>query len=503
MLDRTLIISVFVVASCGLAYELIAGALSSYLLGDSVLQFSTVIGCYLFAMGAGSYLSRYVKDEDVLARFIDIELLVGLLGGVSATALFLVFGWLSAPFRAVLYAVVFVIGVLVGMEIPLVMRALHARRAQFNELVSRVLTFDYLGALAVSLVFPLLLAPKLGLTRTGFLFGILNTAVALWAARTFRNEIPRALGRAFRGSLVLGLLIAGFAFSDRLTQWGEKGLFGDEIISAQTTPYQRLVVTRWKDDLRLYINGNLQFSSRDEHRYHEALVHPALERMPWARSVLVLGGGDGLAVREILKHQHVGHVTLVDIDPAMTSLFSTSGPLTALNGHSLTNARVEVINADAGRWLETNAEVFDLIVSDFPDPSNFALGKLYSVPIYRLIARHLSERGYFVVQSTSPYFAPHAYWCVNATLKEAGFHTWPYHAYVPSFGEWGFILAAKRSGFSPPTQYSVVTRFLDAESTRLMFEFPPDMPPIAVEPNWLNTQALVHYFEQDWGHFIR
>jgi spermidine synthase len=503
MLDRTLIISVFVVASCGLAYELIAGALSSYLLGDSVLQFSTVIGCYLFAMGAGSYLSKFVKDEDVLSRFIDIELLVGLLGGISAALLFLVFGWLSAPFRAVLYALVFTIGVLVGMEIPLVMRALNARQAEFRELVSRVLTFDYLGALAVSLVFPLLLAPKLGLTRTGFLFGILNAAVALWAARAFGKEIPRAKGRAFRASLVLGLLVAGFAFSDRLTHWGEKGLFGDEIIHAQTTPYQRLVVTRWKDDLRLYINGNLQFSSRDEHRYHEALVHPALEQMPWARSVLVLGGGDGLAVREILKHKNVQHITLVDIDPAMTSLFATSGPLTALNEHALTDSRVSVVNTDAGRWLETSAGMFDLIVADFPDPSNFALGKLYSVPIYRLVAKHLSARGYFVVQSTSPYFAPHAYWCVDATLKEAGFHTWPYHAYVPSFGEWGFILAARHSDFATPTRYTVTTRFLDAESTRLMFEFPPDMRPIAVEPNWLNTQTLVHYFEQDWGHFVR
>src|SRR5689334_13970366 len=380
MLNRTLIISVFVVASCGLAYELIAGALSSYLLGDSVLQFSTVIGCYLFAMGAGSYLSRFVKDEDVLTRFIDIELLVGLLGGISAAVLFLVFGWLAAPFRAVLYAIVFLIGVLVGMEIPLVMRALNTRRAQFSELVSRVLTFDYLGALAVSLVFPLLLAPKLGLTRTGFLFGILNTGVALWAAYAFREEIAHAAGRAFRGSLVLGLLLAGFGFSDRLTNWGEKGLFGDEIIAAHTTPYQRLVITRWKDDVRLYINGNLQFSSRDEHRYHEALIHPALEQMPWARSVLVLGGGDGLAVREILKHRDVQHVTLVDIDPAMTRMFSTADVLTSLNARSLTDARVKLINADAVRWLEGSSEVFDFIVSDFPDPSSFALGKLYSVP---------------------------------------------------------------------------------------------------------------------------
>src|SRR5882757_3449722 len=135
MPKRILILAVFIVASCGLAYELVAGALSSYLLGDSILQFSTIIGCYLFAMGVGSHLSKYVRDDDVLARFVDIELLVGLLGGLSAITLFVVFAWLSTPFRAALYVFVFLIGVLVGMEIPLVMRALHAEGARFSELV--------------------------------------------------------------------------------------------------------------------------------------------------------------------------------------------------------------------------------------------------------------------------------------------------------------------------------------------------------------------------------
>ena len=476
--DRTLILSVFIVASCGLAYELIAGALTSYLLGDSVLQFSSIIGCYLFAMGIGSHLSKYVKDEDALSRFIDIELLVGLLGGVSATLLFLVFAWLSAPFRTALYALVFVIGVLVGMEIPLVMRVLNGRRAEFRELISRVLTFDYLGALAVSLLFPLLLAPKLGLSRTGFLFGMLNAGVALWTSFIFRDEVRQTGKRVFTSSIVLGLLAMGFLTTDRRTDWAETGLF-------------------------LYINGNLQFSSRDEHRYHEALVHPALQSMAAARSVLVLGGGDGMAVREILKHPNIEHVTLVDLDPAMTNLFSQSEPLLALNHGSLKDRRVSVVNEDAGRWLESHTEVFDVIIADFPDPSNFGLGKLYSVPMYRLMAKHLSENGYLAVQSTSPYFAPRSFWCIDATLREAGFRTWPYHAYVPSFGEWGFVIASKRANFSPPQHYSIPTRFLDEESTRLMFKFPPDMKPLAVEPNRLNSQSLVHYFEEDWRQVLR
>ncbi|WP_251864579.1 polyamine aminopropyltransferase [Achromobacter sp. Marseille-Q4962] len=503
MRDRVLILSVLIVASCGLGYELITSALASYLLGDSVLQFSSVIGCYLFAMGVGSWASRYVRDDDVLNRFIDVELMVALLGGISAAALFLVFAWLSAPFRTALYAGVFLIGLMVGMEIPLVMRIFNQRKAEFRDIVSRVLTFDYLGALAVSLIFPLLLAPRLGLLRTAFLFGILNAGVALWTTWLFRAEVRRPAERAVRGAVVLGLLAMGFIASPRMTAWAEKGLYGDEVVHAETTPYQRLVVTRWHDDLRLYINGNLQFSSRDEHRYHESLVHPGLQALPWARNVLVLGGGDGLAVREILKHRNVERVTLVDLDPAMTGLFSRSAPLVALNQGSLKDPRVTVVNEDAGRWLETHAEVYDFIVVDFPDPSNFGLGRLYSVPVYHLMARHLAEKGYMVVQSTSPYFAPRSFWSVDATLQEAGLHTWPYHAYVPSFGDWGFILAGKRDDYAPPRALDVPARYLDPDTLRELFHFPADMPRLAMPPNRLNEQSLVRYFDEDWRKVIR
>jgi spermidine synthase len=503
MFERILVISVFFVASCGLAYELIAGALSSYLLGDSVLQFSTVIGCYLFAMGVGAHLSRYVRDQDVLTRFVDVELAIGLIGGVSAALLFLAFAWLAAPFRVLLYVLVFLIGALIGMEIPLVMRALHARQTEFAELVSRVLTFDYLGALAVALLFPIILAPHLGLARSGFLFGMLNVAVAFWTIRAFGESVQNARGKLLRAAVIFTILCAGFIASDRLVYWGERGMFGDEIVHAITTPYQRLVITRWHDDLRLYINGNLQVSSRDEHRYHEALVHPALQSLPWARNVLVLGGGDGLALREILRYPNIKRVTLVDLDPQMTRLFSSSPPLVALNHDSFHDPRVQIINADAARWIESAQEQFDAAFVDFPDPSNFALGKLYSVPFYALLKKRIAEHGLVVVQATSPYFAPHAYWSIEATLREAGFNTFPYHTYVPSFGEWGFILAGNEARFVPPTHYGLPMRYLNAEVTTEMFTFPPDMQRIEVEANHLNTQALVRYFDEDWHRVIR
>lgn len=506
--DHVLVFSVFVVASSGLAYELVSAALASYLLGDSVLQFSTVIGCYLFAMGVGSHLSRFVKDADLLRVFIEVELLIALVGGLSATLLFVLFGAQGLPFRTLLYALVFCVGVLVGSEIPLVMRLLDARktvtRLALGDMLSRVLTFDYLGALIVSLLFPLLLAPWLGMARTALLFGLLNAVVALYTLHAFRAELPARRRLLWRALLVIGVLAAAMAGSGALTGWSERRLYGDDIVHAQSTPYQRIVLTRWRDDLRLYLNGELQFSSRDEYRYHEALVHPALQSAAAVRSVLILGGGDGLAVREALKHATVERITVVDLDAAVTTLFARQPELVELNRGALADARVQVINADAGQWLEHTDQRFDAILVDLPDPTNFALGKLYSVPFYRLLARRLSDTGLVAIQATSPYHAPHAYWCVEASLREAGFATWPYHVYVPSFGEWGFLLAARRAdAFAPPQRYDVATRYLDAATTAEMFRFPPDMPRPAVDANHLDSQALVRYYERDWRNTVR
>ena len=501
---RALIVSVFIAASCGLAYELVMAALASYLLGDSIVQYSLVIGLYLFAMGIGAHLTRYIKEDDALARFIEIELLVGLCGGLSALFLFVAFGLAAAPFRTLLYALVLVVGTVVGMEIPLVMRVLNRDNADFKELVSKVLTFDYLGALAVSLLFPLLLAPRLGMARSALLFGILNAAVALLTARVFR----RALGRRYlrlnlRGWLVLLVLGVFFAAAERIASFAEEQYFGDPVVYRRHTPYQRLVLTKWQDDIRLYLNGNLQFSSRDEARYHEALVLPAMQTAPRRERVLILGGGDGLAAREVRKYPDVRRVVLVDLDAEMTEVFRRSAELTRLNGNSLAHPKLQIVNADAAQWLENATDSFDVAIIDLPDPSNFALGKLYSVPMYRMLARRLNPGARVVVQSTSPYFAPNAYWSVVATLEAAGFATAPYHAYVPSFGEWGFVLAAREGSLKAPERFDVPTRYLTSAEAAAMFRFPPDMARRPVKANYLNNQALVAYFAEDWARFSR
>ena len=499
-MNHALLFSVFVVASCGLAYELIAGALASYLLGDSVTQFSTVIGSYLFAMGIGSWLSRYVERR-LVARFIQVELMVGVFGGFSAAGLFFVFAWSSAPFKLALYLAVVGIGVLVGLEIPLIMRILE-RDLAFKDLVSQVLTFDYLGALAVSILFPVVLVPHLGLMRSALLFGLLNVAVALWACWLFREQLRNVGWLGVQGGASMLVLLAAFAAAGELTSLAEAHLYADDIVHAESTPYQRIVVTRWKDDLRLHLNNNLQFSSRDEYRYHEALVHPGLSTLPAARRVLVLGGGDGLAVREILKYPQIESVTLVDLDPAMTRLFASAPPLRKLNEDALRSSKVSVVNADALQWLEDNDDLFDFVVVDFPDPSNFAIGKLYSASFYRLLEKHLTANALAVIQSTSPLYARQSFWCVVTTLESVGLLVTPYHALVPSFGECGFVLAG-RHAYRPPQAYAVATRFLTADTTPALFLFPKDMARVETEVNRLNSQVLVRYFEQEWRQVIR
>jgi spermidine synthase len=494
-----LFISVFLIAACGLIYELIAGTLASYLLGDSVLQFSTVIGTYLFAMGIGSYLSRFLR-RGLIAQFVSIELMVGVVGGFSSSALFLAFAY-TQGFRLILYSVVIVVGVLVGLEIPLLMRILK-ERFHFSELVAHVLTFDYLGALGASLLFPVILVPKLGLVRAALVFGLVNAAVALWSTYLFREQLPAAMGLRASCVAVLALLGSGLVFADQISAAADNSLYADEVIFARNTRYQRIVLTKWKDDLRLFLSSHLQFSSRDEYRYHEALVHPGLAALPGARRVLVLGGGDGLALREILKYPSVESITLVDLDPEVTTLFKTHPLLSKLNGGSFSVPRVHVINQDAFVWLDTNAEFFDFAVVDFPDPTNYSLGKLYTTAFYRLLAKHLSRGGAFVVQSTSPLFARQSYWCIVHTLESAGLKTYPYHVYVPSFGEWGFALAGAQEYEAPATLPSGL-RFLTAANVPELFRFPLDMQRVAAEPNRLNDQVLVRYYEHEWKEIAR
>jgi spermidine synthase len=499
-----LMASVFVIATSGLVYQLIAGTLASYVLGDSVTQFSLVIGLYLSAMGLGSYLSKLVEG-DLLVRFVEIELGLALAGGLSAPLLFQVYTSYGT-FQLALYGLVVIVGTLVGLEIPLLLRLLTFSLS-LKDLVARVLTVDYIGALVGSVLFPSVLLPRLGIHQTSLVFGALNAIVAITGTMLF----PLPPGVAFRlralGAVVLVALgFVGLWLGD-LVAASEQHYFGSPIVHVSQSPYQRVVLTRSTHSTRLFLNGNLQFSSEDEYRYHEALVHPAVAALGHApKRALVLGGGDGLAVRELLRYPELEHVDLVDLDPEMTRLFRDHELGRGLNGGSLTSPKVTVHNDDAFVWLDRDrSEAYELCIVDFPDPSSYAVGKLYTDAFYAMLRERVAMQGIVVVQATSPGYARRTFWTIVTTMESAGFATAPYHAYVPSFGDWGFVLAG-RPGLTPPTKLAIAEselRFLGDATLPGLFTFPKDQARVDAPTSRLNDQKLVPIYTAEWGEWAR
>jgi spermidine synthase len=462
-LAGVLLFSITIVALCGIVYELIIGTVSSYLLGNSVYQFSFTIGFFMFAMGIGSYLSKFL-DGNLLRNFIYVEIILALVGGICSLTLFFVFPFSPGLYQTTKFAFILLIGTLVGLEIPLLTRIL-VQTSGMRKSLANVMSLDYTGALIGSIAFPLMLLPGLGLLRSSFAIGLINIGVALITVIFLWKylEHPRRILAAVLATmaLLIGLTVIG----DRLTSYAQHHLYFDKVLWKKQTPYQNLVVTRdWKRrDLRLFIDGHIQFSQQDEHRYHEALVHPVMSLPGPAETVLVMGGGDGLAVREVLKYDNVKRIDLVDLDPEMTRMAREFYPLVKLNESSLSDPRVHVYNADAFIYVREKGRMYDRVILDFPDPHNEAIAKLYSVEFYAMLSRRMNAGGAVSTQSSSPFFARRTYWSIGATMDRVYQTSTSYQVAVPAFGIWGFHLASKGPGIKVP-RINVPTRFLTVEN---------------------------------------
>ncbi len=470
-----LLLSIMMVALCGITYELIIGTVSTYLLGNSAYQFSLTIGFFMFAMGLGAYLSQlFVRD--LLRTFVIIEVLISLIGGLCSITLFLTYSALNSLYTPVMYTFIIVIGTLVGLEIPLLTRILSQKEA-IRKSIAKVLSVDYLGALIGSVAFPLLLLPSAGLVRSSFVIGLINILTA-WVNLIY--FAPR-LGRLrLLSALALGILVLSVSlvlWGSKISSFAEQHLYQDQVIYKKQTPFQYVVFTRNNQDgrYRMYIDGHIQFAERDEYRYHEALVHPVMSLPGPKKKILVLGGGDGLAVREILKYPEVQSVVVVDIDPEITRFSSTFPALLALNQGSLRNPKVHVINADAFNYIEKHKGDFDRVIMDLPDPHNEALSKLYSREFYRLIKRRLAPQGVILTQGSSPFFTRRTFWSIDKTLGSAGFKTLSYHITVPSFGIWGYHIASQESLAWDQFNFSVPMRFMSREILAAASVFPQDI----------------------------
>ncbi|MFF4170272.1 polyamine aminopropyltransferase [Streptomyces sp. NPDC001744] len=469
---------VFVCAACGLVYELELVALASYLIGDSVTQASVVLSVMVFAMGVGSLLAKRLRCRAAVG-FGLVEAGLALVGGCSAMALYAAFAWLGES-RYVVVAFSLAIGVLIGAEIPLLMSLMQrtGRRAGPGEpddaagTVADLFAADYVGALAGGLAFPFLLLPWLGQLTGALVTGAVNAvAGGGLVLRVFRHDLT-ARSRTLLLAVnlcVLALLATATVLVDDFEQAARRAVYGDHVRVAVHTDVQEVVVTGGPEGPPdLFLDGRLRVAGQDEYRYHEALVHPAMNG-PHAR-VLIVGGGDGMAVREVLRHSGVRSVTVVELDPGVVRLARTDPALARLNGRAFRDPRVRVVHADAFHWLRGAAdrarERYDVVVSDLPDPGITPSTKLYSQEFYGLVARVLSGSGRLSVHAGSVTDRPRTYWTVDATLRAAGFATRPYSASgrAPGFaagpdradrrsgtggpGDWGFLLAAP--GTRPP-----------------------------------------------------
>lgn len=489
---RLLMLTTLIISGCSICYELIISAVSSYLLGDSTLQYSVTIGLYMSAMGLGSFISKYMKKH-LFDWFVLIEIGVGVMGGISALILFLANLYLDS-YQIIMYGEIIVIGTFVGVEIPLLTRIIEGDAENLRITISSIFSFDYIGGLLGSIAFPLLLLPQLGYFATAFLTGSMNILAAILIVFKYSDRIRKPA--IFKGVTVLlfAFMMWGVLFSGNISNYVEGGLYRDRVILSEQTQYQHIVLTRHKDDLRLFIDGNVQFCSLDEYRYHEALVHIPMSQAAKKDKVLILGGGDGMAVRELLKYEGT-QITLVDLDPEMIRICSENKIIAGLNENSLKSDRLKIVNDDAYRFLEENEEDYDVIIVDLPDPNNESLNKLYTNVFYRLCQNSLTKDGILAVQSTSPYYATKAFWCIGKTLESEGFFVKPYHLQVPAFGDWGFHLASRKE-LGDNYDITVETKYLSEDNVDALFSFGKDEIAEDVEINSLSKPVLIEYYSE-------
>jgi spermidine synthase len=456
-------IAIFATGCAGIVAEFVLSTLATYLLGNAVVQWTLVMSLMLFAMGVGSRLSRFFCRR-LLDTFILIEFSLSVLCAVSAVLVYSLSAFIEYT-ALLIYLLAFGIGALIGFEIPLVTR-INDGYEELRINISGIMEKDYYGALAGGMLFVFVALPYLGLTYTPIVLGAINFGVASLILWRFYELLERKKSLVSAFGFVVVFLTVLAVLARPIILYGEQRKYRDKIIYTAQSPYQKIVMTQWKNHYWLYLNGQEQFSTYDEERYHEPLVHPAMKLSPGIQDVLILGGGDGLALREVLKYNRVQSVTLVDIDPVMTELGRRHPILVSINKGSLANPKVRIINQDAAQFVQEDTHLYGVIIIDLPDPDSIDLMHVYSKNFYETLRHHLIRGGVLAAQATSPYFSQKAFLCILKTIQHAGFTVLPYHNHIPTMGEWGWVLGVDEQAADPDQLKSAVARhqFNDVET---------------------------------------
>jgi spermidine synthase len=476
--NRILKIAIFATGLAGIVAEFVLSTLATYIMGNAVFQWTIIMSLMLFSMGVGSRLSKYVRTN-LLEMFILAEFLLSILCAGSVVVTYALMPFAFEQINMIIYSLAVVIGGLIGCEIPLVTR-INQTYEELKGNIASVMEKDYYGSLLGGLFFAFFALPYLGLTFTPVVLGSINFFVAALLLFFYSNMLRNKAFIKFVFALCMITLIGIGIAAPSVIVYGEQRQYLDKIVFVRQTPYQKIVVTQWKHHHWLYINGQEQFSTYDEEKYHEPLVHPAMTMAKSRRRVLILGGGDGLALREVLKYTDLEKVTLVDIDPEMTALATENAIFVAINKGALTHPKVTVVNQDAKAFLRRSPQRYDVIVIDLPDPDSLDLMHLYSTDFYALIKHRLTPAGIAVTQASSPDFSRKAFLCILKTMQAAGLVTLPYHNHIPTMGEWGWVLGVNSHKINRQIikkkmvtcDYSRIdTRFLNNDAVIAMVNF--------------------------------
>lgn len=458
--------AIFATGCAGIVAEFVLSTLATYLIGNAVFQWTIVMSLMLFAMGIGSRLSKHFRYR-LLDTFVLVEFSLSILCSSSAVFAYGLAAY-TAHINLLIYLAAMVIGGLIGLEIPLVTR-LNETHEELRSNIATVMEKDYYGSLLGGLFFAFFALPYLGLTYTPIILGTINFLVASLLLWSFFHLIQRkkVVVSAFAACCLFLVFLTVLA--KPIIMYSEQRQYKDKIIYAKQTPYQKIVLTQWKEYYWLFINGQEQFSSFDEEKYHEPLVHPAMKLSANREKILILGGGDGLALREVLKYSDVKAVTLVDMDQTMTDLAAQHPALVDINKASMNDPRIKVVNQDASTFLKEDDHYYGAVIIDLPDPDSIDLMHLYCVNFYRLAAKHLRPGGIMVTQATSPYFSQQAFLCIIKTINEAGFTSLAYHNQIPTMGEWGWVLGVKAAEMDEQTlKQRILTADFDSLKTRFL-----------------------------------
>ena len=542
--DISIFLIMGVLAACGLIYEYLMSHYAARVLGAMETTIYGMIGIMIVSMGIGALWARKIKDH--FQSFVYLELTVAFLGASSTTIIALINagvnllpevigeaygmpsdlypqgGWISDLQETIEYFPFFmggILGIMIGMEIPLIARVReHYLTKNKEHNAGTIYGADYIGAgmgATIWIAYMVYFEPSFAAALTG----TANLVAGMYFLIIYKEEIKRFNLLVFLHFLVALPIVFIYTSGATLDHKLEDILYKDTVVLSTNTKYQRLTLTERKRigespaSYTFYINGRTQFNSSDEEIYHSFLTTPAMLASNNPKKVLIIGGGDGLAVRDVLRW-NPSEIILADLDKDLTDLFKyqseelNNNALLELNDYSLADPRVNIIHGDAYITVEkliARNTIFDAIIVDLPDPSHPNLNKLYSVEFYSKLLRLLNPEGAISIQSTSPYHAKKTFLSIGKTVKESGFtNVEQYHHNVPSFGEWGWTIATKYG--SPASirikqdDKKIMDNFLTKPMINGSFNFSKDFYKNIdkIKVNRLNSMTAYRYHNNDW-----